>query len=188
MTGVTTSNKSHRTFASVNDIRKVFHEHRVELEWLAYFITGDRVITATCVIDACALTESHHSVFVEWLLSWARHATLRSAIETQNDRVKRVSARYNHTTLIQPLHDPLTAEELQVVVQQSDVLIPRLDVVARTVLVICGVQKSSIADAALMLGISKAVASAAYSAALDCLEVVRCELIAQGSSNEVMWN
>ena len=187
MPGVPTSNKNHRAFASVNDIRRAFHEHRPELEWLAYFITGDRAMAAGCVTGACNFSESHHSVFTEWLLTWARHATIRAAIETQHDRIKQVSTGYDHTTLCQPRHEPLTEETLEVLVQQSDALIATLDVVSRTALVICGVQKDSIADAALMLGVSRAVASAAYSAALDFVEVFRCEHLAHESS-VAMWN
>ena len=177
-----------RTFASVSEIREVFHEHRSELEWLAYFITGDQAIAAACVTEACASSESHRSVFTEWLLTWARHATTRSAIETQHARIKQVCAKYDGVSMSQPRHEPLTEDVLEVVIRNSDAFIARLDVIARTALVISGMQKNSIADAALMLGVSRAVASAAYNVALDCLEVVRCELIAQESDHAVAWN
>jgi len=186
MAGPQINNKNQRAFASVNDIRAVFHEHRAELEWLAYLITGDRAIAAACVTDACASSESPNSVFAEWLLTWARHTTIRSAIDTQHDRIKQVSVNYDHNA-VQPQQEALTGEVLELVVHRSGVLISKLDVVSRTALVICGVQKSSIADAALMLGVSRTVASAAYSAALDFLEVLRCEHL-EHESGAAMWN
>jgi len=172
---------SQRAFASVNDIRRVFHEHRAELEWLAYFITGNRVIAQACVTDACTASESRNNVFAEWLLTWARHATIRSAIDTQHDRIKQISASYENTAVVQPRHEPLTDELLAVLAQNSDVLAGRLDVVSRAALLVCGVQKNSIADAALMLGVNRAVASTAYCAALNSLEAVRCEHLAEES-------
>lgn len=182
------NSNNRRTFATVSEIRDVFHEHRSELEWLAYFITGDKAIAAACVTEACELSESHRSVFTEWLLTWARHATTRSAIDTQHARIKQVCARYDGTTLSQPRQQPLTEETLEVLTRNSEFLVAKLDVVARSVLVISGMQKHSIADAALMLGVSRAVASAAYRVALDFLEVIRCELIAQESGNPVVCN
>lgn len=176
-----------RAFASVNDIRRVFREHRAELEWLAYFITGNRAIAQACVTDACTASESRNSMFAEWLMTWARHATIRSAIDTQHERIRQISASYEHAAVVQPRHEPLTEEMLDVLAQHSDVLGSRLDVVSRTALVICGVQKNSIADAALMIGVSRAVASAAYCAAFDCMEAIRCEHVAQ-ESGAALWN
>ena len=188
MARVDTSNNNHRSLASVNDIRAIFHECRAELEWLAYFITGNRAIAAVCVTEACVLSESHTSVFTESLLTWARHATIRSAIETQRNHIRQVSSGYDHTTFVRREYVPLTGETLELVVLRSDVFVARLDVVSRTALVICGVQKNSLADVALMLGVNRAVASAAYSAALDCLEVIRCEHMAHESGSAAMWN
>lgn len=179
-------NNNQRAFASVNDIHRVFHEHRAELEWLAYFITGNRAIAQACVTDACTSSGSRNGVFAEWLMSWARHTTIRSAIDTQHERIKQISAGYEHA-VVQPRHEPLTEEMLDALAQHSDALAARLNVVSRAALVICGVQKNSIADAALMIGVSRAVASAAYCAAFDCLEAIRCEHLAQ-ESGATMWN
>jgi len=188
MTDVLMSHKNQRAFASVNDIHRAFHEHRAEIEWLAYFITGDRTISAVCVAVARASSEAHNSVFVQQLLNWARHATVLAAIDTQRDRIKQVSGKYGHSASIHPGHEPLTGETLELLVQQSDVLIARLDVVSRTALIICGVQKDSIAEAAVMLGVSRTVASAAYSAALDCVEVICYEQMAHEDGGTVMCN
>jgi DNA-directed RNA polymerase specialized sigma24 family protein len=163
----------HREFASASDIRDVFHEHRAELEWLAYFITGDRAVAEACVTEACALSESHNSVFVEWLLTWARHATVRSAIEAQRERIKQLTVVYNHPGFIRQVHEPLSNDWVESVVEESDALIAKLDVVCRAALVICGIHGKSVADAALMLGICKGGVQVAYRKALDDLEVTR---------------
>jgi DNA-directed RNA polymerase specialized sigma24 family protein len=127
-------------------------------------------------------------VFSDWLLTWARHITIRSAIETQRNRIRQVSDRYDRITAVPSQHEPLIEETFEMVVRRSDVLVGRLDVVSRTALVICGIQKNSVADAALMLGISRAAASAAYSAALDCLEEIRFEHIGHESGGAVKGN
>ena len=53
----------------------------------------------------------------------------------------------------------------------------QLDVLCRFVLILCGVEKSSSGEAALLLGISKNAVEAAYCAALESLEVIRCQAI-----------
>ena len=63
-------------FASYEDVRNVFTECRIELEWLAYFITGDRDAAASCVVDAGGFSQSHHQVFEDGYR--AGRGTLRS--------------------------------------------------------------------------------------------------------------
>ncbi|HVN20087.1 MAG TPA: hypothetical protein VMU05_14975 [Dongiaceae bacterium] len=186
MARVEISKNNYRAFATVNDIRGTFREHRVELEWLAYFITGDQTMAKECVSDACLLSEGHNGVFRQWLLTWARHATIRSAIETQHDRIKEAARKYDRTGFVQCTREPLKQDAIETLVRCSDSFIARLDVLSRTALVICGIQNSPIADAALMLGISRSVASAAYCGALDCLEAVPCEHLTK--QNETQLN
>lgn len=179
---------NHREFASANDIRKVFHEHRVELQWLAYFITGDRAVAEACITDACALSESRSSVFVEWLLTWARHASVHSAIETQRERIKQLTVLYNQPAFIRQVHESLSKDWVELVIEDSDALIVKLDVVCRSALVICGIQGKSVADAAVMLGICKGGVQAAYRKALDGLEATRYARVVHEHVSAVLCN
>ena len=72
----------------------VFREFRGQLEWLAYFITGDEDVAAACVVDACGVSQSHNQVFEEWLLHWARYATIRSTIDAMRSRIQQLSHNY----------------------------------------------------------------------------------------------
>jgi len=186
--GTDSSTNRRKAFASVRHIRGVFHEHQAELEWLAYFITGDREIAAACVTDACALSESHNNVFQEWVARWARYATIRSAIQTQRARIKQLFPKYDHHDVCSRHYEPLPRKRLELLVTESEVLVVRLDVLSRAALVICGIEGNSIADAALLLGISKANAQAAYRAALDAVDVIRCEHLCQVDISAVLCN
>ena len=163
-------NTNQRSMASGNDIRRVFHDNRAELEWMAYFITGDRVLATTCVTEACTFSETHASVFTEWLLTWAGHATVRCAIDVQRERIRQIAAHYSQPSFIRQVYEPLSGELLDLVIEETDTLLARLDVVCRATLVICGVQGKSIADAALILGISLGGVQAAYRTAGNCVE------------------
>ena len=66
-------------------------------------------------------------------------------------------------------HEPLSADLLELFVEESDILVSRLDVISRAVLVICGIEKHSVRDAALLLGVSSACVRAAYCAGLQSL-------------------
>ena len=182
------SNITQRLIASGNDIRRVFRENRAELEWLAYFITGNRALAVNCVTDACALSEAHTSVFTGWLSTWARHATIRCAIDGQRERIRQISSNYCQPGFIRQVYERLMGESLEFVVEESDTFIDKLDVVCRVTLVICGVQGKSIADAALMLGISLGGVQAAYSTAMNLVEATRYHHLMHHNNGPVVCN
>lgn len=165
--------KDRSGFASYQEVRNVFREFRGELEWLAYFITGDEHVAAACVEDACGFSESHNPVFEEWLLHWARYATIRSTIEAARSRIQRLSRHYAQAACVHRTHEPLSADLRELFIEESDILVSRLDVISRAVLVICGIEKHSIRDAALLLGVSSACVRAAYCTGLQSLDVLQ---------------
>ena len=57
---LTASIEDRSGFASYQEVRDVFREFRGELEWLAYFITGDENVAAACVEDACGFSVPHN--------------------------------------------------------------------------------------------------------------------------------
>jgi len=172
---LSTEFQNHSRFASQEQIREIFSECCLEFEWLAYFITGDHSTAAACVVDACGLSRSHNHLFAEWLLPWARYATIRSALHTQSARICQLSIKYPQPTCVHDKHGLLPAELVELLIAESDSLVNRLDVISRAALLICGIEKHSVAEAAVMLGVSSACIRAAYCAGLQVLEVLEYE-------------
>ena len=154
---------------------KVFSDYREELEWLAKFLTGDEKLAAACVVDACTLAESPNPDFQEWLLQWAHLGTIRSAVELQHARIAQLSAVYKRRPCNHGGHKALSKDSIDLVVEESDVLISRLDVLCRCALVICGIGKKPAREAAELLGVDPGSIEIAYCSALHFLEVIGCE-------------
>ena len=156
-------------------IGRVFSQHREELEWLANFLTGDETIAAACLVDACALAESENPGFQEWILKCACLATIRSAVEIQQRRIVQLSFAYQQRPCIHGKHTALSSDWREILVEESGVVIARLDALCRSALVICGLEKRSAYEAAVLLGIDPAAVEGAYCAAIKSLEVISCE-------------
>ena len=186
MLNTTVQNRSR--IASRDEVRRVFSEFRQELEWLAYFITGNHDTAAACVMDACGVSQSHNQVFEEWLLQWARYSTLRSALHSQRARICELSSNYPQPACVHAKHDFLSANLIELLVAESDGLVSQLDLMSRAALMICGVEKHSVAEAALMLGVSSACVRAAYCMGFQCLEVMECEQFRQDHEFAAVYN
>jgi hypothetical protein len=156
-------------------VGRVFSQHREELEWLANFLTGDETIAAACLVDACALAESENPGFQEWLLNCACLATIRSAVQIQQRRIVQLSFAYKQRPCIHGGHTALSSDWREILVEESSVVIAKLDVLCRAALVICGLEKRSACEAAALLGIEPAGVEGAYCAAIKSLEVISCE-------------
>jgi len=170
---ISTATMYRSEWAGTQGIGRVFSEYRKELEWLANFLTGDEEIAAACIIDACALAESENPYFEEW--KWARLATMCSAAQIQKSRITQLSQVYTRRPCIHAGHTALSQDSLEIVIEESSLLISRLDVLCRFALVICGIEKQSVGEAALFLGVDRTSVDGAYCAALNFLEVVSCE-------------
>jgi DNA-directed RNA polymerase specialized sigma24 family protein len=153
---------------------EIFSRYRTELQWLAGFVTANETVAEACVIDACGLAESHPEPG-DLLTQWQRHATLRTAIEIQRVRIAQLSSTYNRGLCRHHNHAPLSQEAVDLVIDEGSRLMTALDALCRCVLVICGIEKWSVREAASLLGVSTKVARAAYCTALEYLEVIRCE-------------
>lgn len=152
------------------DIRAAFADYRDELMWLALFLTGDKRRAETCVVDACALATTNNAVFRDWLLRWARRATIRSAIEMKRSCVAQVAAAYKPHACSHRKHVALSEQAIELLVAQSDVLVDQLDVLCRFVLIMRGLENYSARDSALLLGIGGDSLETVYCAALQSLE------------------
>lgn len=120
--------------ATAQGIRETFSRYQTELEWIAYFITGDEMTAAACVADACALATSRNQIFEDWLLHWARHATMGAAIQMLRSRVGQLSPAYEREVCAHNGHSPLSAGNVQLVVEETSLLVSRLDALSRCAL------------------------------------------------------
>lgn len=169
--------------ATAEAMYNVFTLNQLELEWLAYFITGDAKVAEACVVDARSLSVSHNQVFEDWLLQWARYATIRSAIQAQRERRMLHGSTYEKLLCEHPSHAPLEASMIEFVVDNAELVIKKLDALSRVAVVVYGIQKNSLAEAALLSEVSRKAMRAAYCTALKRLDVLRCEEMRVDSSS-----
>ena len=169
-------------------IGRIFSQHREELEWLALFLTGDEAIAAACLVDACARAESENPAFQEWLLKCACLATVRSAVQIQQRRIVQLSFAYKQRPCIHGGHRALSSDWREILVEESSVVIARLDVLCRSTLVICGLEKCSADEAAALLGIDPAGVEGAYCAAIKSLEVINCQQFQRQNDFAAVYN
>ena len=162
------------------EIRAAFTEHRRELAWLAEFLTDDELMASVCVADARNLTDTHEDeICQECVRRWPREATIVSALDLKRTRIAELSSvyeSYEYGAFVGRQHPPLSLDIFELVVSESDLVRRRLDSLCRFVLILCGVEQRSTGDAALLLGISKHAVEAAYSSALESLEVIYCQV------------
>ena len=164
--------------APAEEIRAAFTEHRRELTWLAEFLTDDELMASACVADARNLTDNNEDeICQECVRRWPREATIRSALDLKRTRIAELSSAYEDGAFVGQQHPLLSLDRIELVVRESDVIRLRLDSLCRFVLILCGVEQRSTGDAALLLGISKHAVEAAYSSALESLEVIYCQAV-----------
>jgi hypothetical protein len=163
--------------ASAEEIRAVFTENKQALTWLAEFLTDDEMIASACVIDACSFMERDYEIGKEWFWAWPQYATIHSALDIQRVRIAQLSPAYNRGDCIHGHHAPLSQDMVGFVASESLTLRRQLDVLCRFVLILCGIEQRSSGEAAVLLGISNQAVAAAYCAALESLEVIRCQSI-----------
>lgn len=166
--------QGHR-YATAEDVRRIFADYHDALHWLAGFLIGETRAPA-CVIDACNIAERQGPVFHEWLAHWAARATLRCALLTQRAEIAELAPAYERFERLHATRSPLSPEELQLLVEGSDLLPARLDVLCRFVLVMHGIAKESYEEVAGQLGVSPAAVERAYCVAFDTLHLVCNEL------------
>jgi hypothetical protein len=169
-------------------IQMVFSRYQTELEWLAYFVTGDKRVAAACVADACTLSPSHNDFFDEWLLTWARHATMRIAVQAVAARLHQFSAIYEQQTTAECECLPVVCVDIALIKEESRSFIGRLDVLSRCALIICGVYERSFPETAFLLGVGKSSLEKAYCVALKAVEVIRLERLSETSQFAAVCN
>ncbi len=161
-----------RRYATAEDIRNVFGDYHNGLHWLAVFLIGDEELAHQCAVDACTIAQTQTPIFHEWLIQWAALATLRSALLRQHAPVAELAREYENGEPAHVQRPPLLAEHFRLLVEYSEDIHARLDVLCRFVLVMRGIAKESLDEVAAKLGISRSAVERAYCVAFDTLATV----------------
>ena len=158
-------------YATADDVRKIFADYHDTLHWLAGFLIGQDLAPA-CVTDACNIAERQSPVFHEWLAHWAARATLRGALQRQREVIAELGPAYEQFERVHAKRPPLLPQDLQLLVERSDVLVDCLDVLCRFVLIMHGIAKESCEEVAGQLGVGQNTVERAYGVAFDTLHLI----------------
>jgi len=151
-----------RNHASPAEVVACFHDQRNVLGRLAFLITGDHATADQTVVQACEITLQGNSPFRDWLLEWAKTATIASAISHGTEAIRVCEAAYEdrrcpHVEHLSQGDDEERAASLDLILGAvTQKLLTELDPLCRTVLVLRLAIRSSIQDCALRLNVSRA--------------------------------
>ena len=172
-----------RNHASPAEIVACFLDQRNVLGRIAFLITGDRATADQAVVQACEITLQGNSPFRDWLLEWAKTATIARAISNGTEAIRICEAAYKdrrcpHVEDISQGDAEERAARLDVILRaDAQTLIAELDPLCRAVLVLRVAIRSSIQDCALRLSVSRAAVLAANCHAMTWLHDGRWRLV-----------
>jgi DNA-directed RNA polymerase specialized sigma24 family protein len=159
------------SLASKHEIKSVFAEQRDYLYWTSLVITGDDAIAEQAMVNASDLSAHWSGVFRDWVIGWANHVTVRAAVRAVHDLISASAKRYTGSS-----PEASDDEVLSVVLADDQIaslrrvdprdVVAALDPLARSALVLRGIQHASIADCALLLDVPRQIVVAAYRHAL----------------------
>ena len=137
------------------------------MDWIALLITGDQALADQAVINASGLSANYSSVFRDWLIGWTKSATVRAAVREVRDFISASASRYIDSSSEHSDNDVLSDDQIALLrhLDTRDI-VAALDPLARSALVLRGIQHFSIADCALLLDMPRRIVAAAYCRAL----------------------
>jgi len=149
--------------ASSHEIQSAFAEQRDYLYWIALLITGDDILAEQAVVNASDLSANYSSVFRDWLIGWAKYATVRAAVREVRDLIS-TSASYFADSSSEHCDDDVLSDDQIGSLRHIDPreIIAALDPLARSALVLRGIQHTSLADCALLLDVPRRIVATAY--------------------------
>ena len=165
-----------RNHASAPEIVACFRDQRNLLVRLAFWITADEALAEQAVAQACEITLRGSSPFRDWLLEWAKAATITSAISLHGNALRMCEAKYkdrrcSHLEHPCQLDDGRRAASLALILQMDyQKVIAVLDPLCRAVLVLRIAIRSSIKDCSIRLNVSRAAVLAANCQAMSWLD------------------
>lgn len=143
-------------------------KQKQDLYWTALMITGDAESAEHSIVDAGGLVETASYAFRDWLVRWGRSATARVAVNTVRSCIHDTAARYCNWTCSHGTHIPLSPAEITNLRElDPNEVIQRLDILARSVLVLYGCQRASVSECALLLNVPRQHILTAYCRALQ---------------------
>jgi DNA-directed RNA polymerase specialized sigma24 family protein len=151
------------SLASSHEIQSAFVEQRDYLNWVALLITGDHALASQAVINASDLSTSGSSVFRDWLIGWTKSATVRAAVREVHDLIFASASGYTDSSCEHSDNGVLSDDQITSLrhVDPRDI-VAALDPLARSALVLRGIQHFSIADCGLLLDMPRQIVAAAY--------------------------
>ena len=162
-----------RNHASSVEIVACFQGQRNVLGRLAFLITGDQATANQAVVQACETTLQGNGPFRDWLLEWAKAATIASAISHAAEAIRICEADYKdqrcpHAEHLPPGDDEERAANLALILgSDAQTLISELDPLCRAVLVLRVAIRSSIQNCASRLNVSHAAVLGANCHAME---------------------
>lgn len=163
------------SLVSSHEIKSIFAEQRDYLYWTSMVITGDDAIAKQAMVNASDLSASWSGVFRDWVIGWANHVTVQAAVRAVHDLISASAKRYSGSSCETSDYDD-PSEGLSVVLSNDQVaslrrvaprdIVAALDPLARSALVLRGIQHASIADCALLLDVPRQIFADAYCQAL----------------------
>ena len=165
-----------RSHASAAEIVACFREQEDLLDRLAFLITADRTTAEQAVSQACEITLQGNIPFRNWLLEWAKAATIAGAISLQADVIRMCEAMYKdrrcpHVEHQYNLDDERRTASLALILRMdAQNIIAELDPLCRATLVLRTAIRSYIQDCSLRLNVSRAAAVAANCFAMTWLD------------------
>ncbi len=160
---------------SNHEIKSVFAEQRDYLYWTSLVITGDDAIAEQAMVNASELSAHWNGVFRDWVIGWANHVTVRAAVRAVHDLISASAKCYagsspeasDNDVLYEVRSEVLSDDQIASLrrVDPRDI-VAALDPLARSALVLRGIQHASIADCALLLDVPRQIVAAAYRQAL----------------------
>ena len=143
-------------------------EQKQRLYWAALMITGDANSAELSIVNAGGLAETDNFEFRDWLVRWGRSATARVAVSAVRSSIQETAAQYTGCTCLHGAHVLLAPDQIQNLYDLDPCeVIPRLDILARSVLVLYGCDRASISECALLLNVPRQLVLAAYCRALQ---------------------
>jgi len=165
-----------RNHASAAEIVACFRDQELLLNRLAFLITAERATAEQAVAQACEITLQGNSPFRDWLLEWAKAATIAAAISLQGEAIRMCEGMYKdrrcpHVEHLCQFGDERRAASLVLIVQMdARKIIAELDPLCRAILLLRIAVRSSIQDCSLRLNVSRAAVFAAHCHAMTWLD------------------
>jgi DNA-directed RNA polymerase specialized sigma24 family protein len=180
-----------RIHASPTEIVACFQNQRNILGKLAFLITGDQATADQAVVEACETTLQGNSPFRDWLLEWAKAATIAAATSLLGDAIRVCEATYkdlrcSHVEHLSQGDAEERAASLELILGvDPQQMLTALDPLCRAILVLRIAVRSSIQDCSLRLNVSRAAVLAANCHAMIWLQHREVKPL---SDDHKLWN